>query len=102
MASRWRACPPSGGLRRSYAFRVRTLTTEAECPHLPQQDKVFGSSPTQEGKMQECDWTGTAAAVTALALTAGVWLWPADHAPAPTAATVAHHQMATDQAARDD
>lgn len=26
--------------------------------------------------MQDRDWTGTAAAVTALALTAGVWLWP--------------------------
>lgn len=51
--------------------------------------------------MQECDWTGTAAAVTALALTAGVWLWPTDHAPAPVAALAAHHQMA-EQAARDD
>lgn len=47
--------------------------------------------------MQECDWTGTAAAVTALALTAGVWLWPADKAPAPRAAIAGHHLPAADQ-----
>lgn len=34
--------------------------------------------------MQDRDWTGTAAAIAALAMTAGVWLWPtAEHGPAP-------------------
>lgn len=55
--------------------------------------------------MQECDWTGTAAAVTALALTAGVWLWPADdasHANTKAAATAAHHPWTAERDSRDD
>lgn len=35
--------------------------------------------------MQDRDWTGIAAAVTALAMTAAVWLWPQAETP-PTAA----------------
>ena len=49
--------------------------------------------------MQECDWTGTAAAVTALALTAGVWLWPADEAPRDTASALSHQQAVAEQRA---
>lgn len=44
--------------------------------------------------MQDRDWTGTAAAVTALAMTAGVWLWPQPRPiteTPPTAITVGEH-----------
>lgn len=41
--------------------------------------------------MHESDWTGTAAAVTAVALTIGVWLWPISD-PAPSAAVQAQDQ----------
>lgn len=50
--------------------------------------------------MQDRDWTGTAAAITALAMAAGVWLWPETappHATAPMA-----HSVAADQGAPDD
>ncbi|MGE5515124.1 MAG: hypothetical protein ACM31D_04815 [Bacteroidota bacterium] len=43
--------------------------------------------------MQDRDWTGTAAAVTALALTAGVWLWPEEapqNSTPPRAAALSH------------
>lgn len=42
--------------------------------------------------MLDRDWTGTAAAVTALALTAGVWLWP-EHRPHETAASATAQAM---------
>lgn len=35
--------------------------------------------------MQDRDWTGTAAAFIALAMTAGVWLWPQGERPAGAA-----------------
>lgn len=35
--------------------------------------------------MHESDWTGTAAAVTAVALTIGVWLWPTPDSSHPVA-----------------
>lgn len=50
--------------------------------------------------MQDRDWTGTAAAVTALALTAGVWLWP-EQAPRPSAPSAGPHTIA-DNRADDD
>lgn len=40
--------------------------------------------------MQDRDWTGTATAVTALALTAGVWLW-SDDVPRPAPTLDSHH-----------
>lgn len=43
--------------------------------------------------MLDRDWTGTAAAVTALALTAGVWLWPEEasqNSPPMRAAVLSH------------
>lgn len=53
--------------------------------------------------MQDRDWTGIAAAVTALAMTAGVWLWPPADTPRPEAATaqaVALDPPAADEMAR--
>jgi hypothetical protein len=52
--------------------------------------------------MQDRDWTGTAAAVTALALTAGVWLWPqeAPHRAAPPANPLSVADDGTDDMAR--
>lgn len=31
--------------------------------------------------MEDRDWTGTAAAIAAVAMTAGVWLWNPQHTP---------------------
>ncbi|HLO75731.1 MAG TPA: hypothetical protein VK196_04675 [Magnetospirillum sp.] len=51
--------------------------------------------------MQDRDWTGTAAAIIALALTAGVWLWPeADRPGATTSVSASRQQVADDELAR--
>ncbi|MCR6628735.1 MAG: hypothetical protein NVV74_00985 [Magnetospirillum sp.] len=44
--------------------------------------------------MEDRDWTGTAAALAALAMTAGVWLWAPDEAP--PARSGGEEQMAGD------
>lgn len=47
--------------------------------------------------MDDRDWTGTAAAVFALILTAGVWLWPSNETPRP----VSQDRFAVLQGAED-
>ncbi len=42
--------------------------------------------------MHESDWSGTAAAFTALALAVGVWLWPTSEPSPSPAAAQAHDQ----------
>lgn len=52
--------------------------------------------------MQDRDWTGTAVAVTALAMTAGVWLWPQAETPRPTPVDPRGHlAMAHDRSAEE-
>jgi hypothetical protein len=49
---------------------------------------VIDAAP--EGNMGNRDWTGTAAAIVAVVMTAGVWLWNPSPAPAPRAAGDEH------------
>jgi hypothetical protein len=50
--------------------------------------------------MQDRDWTGTAAAVTALAMTAAVWLWPQAETPRNAAPVVTLDDRGGDDMAR--
>ncbi len=54
--------------------------------------------------MLDKDWTGTAAAVAALVMTAGVWLWPEAETPGttPAAQAPAPQITALDQPRGDD